>query len=498
MSAVTVVLVVAIVVVINVITGILMNRYPLKLDLTSDKRFELCDETIDALKSLDEDIEIGVTYPKDTLLQYSYYQMIPEILERYSIYAKEGNGSVSIRYFDVNEDPDIVAKYNQYYSGTISTGAMVVYCEEEERAEVLSISGMISSSSSSSYYSTSSDASYSFTGENSITSAILNVTDANPVRAGFLINMGDDAYVFGDSGSVAYAVSSYESLLSKNGYECTELDIQSDKITPDDYDLIVIPAPFYDFNEDIIDDLEEFLYNDGNYGKNIVYIAHPTQTSDSLPNITEFLAKHSLKVEDSIIKDYTTAVGASLYASSYESYPSALVSVADSDSVGTLTSESLPIAVPDSRSVTILDKNTGYVTTEILKTADTAALLSLEDQTLADETASYVVAAKSTDQHQDNYDINESSVMVIGSIFMFDPMLIQYNTTYNNSNVTLNMTNVVCDKDSGVIIPDKTLDDNVIALTSTQQRVIRNIVIFGIPLIIVVIGAVVFIRRRNR
>ena len=38
MSAVVLVLVVAIVVVINIIVGALMNRYPIKVDLTADGR----------------------------------------------------------------------------------------------------------------------------------------------------------------------------------------------------------------------------------------------------------------------------------------------------------------------------------------------------------------------------------------------------------------------------------------------------------------------------
>lgn len=495
-SVVVIILVIAIVVVLNVIVNVMMKRYPIKLDITADKRYELCDETIDALKSLDKDVEIAVAYPEDSLTSSSNGIIIHEVLERYSIYAKDGKGSVSVKYFDVNENPDIVAKYNQYYTGTISTGSVVV-CSGE-RVEVLSIGNMISTASSGNMQQTSASPSYVFTGEKSLTSAILNVTDAKPINAGFLIYMGEDSYVFGDMGSVAYAVSSYEQLLSKNGYICSELNILTDDISPEDYDLIVIPAPFYDFNEDLIEKLEDFLYNDGQYGKNVVYIAHPSQTSDKLPNLTEFLAKRSLQVEDSVVKDYTNAVNSSLYASNGEAYPSALVSVADADSIGTLSSETLPIAVPDARNITILSKNSDYVTTSILETADSAYLVSLKDSTASEQTASYIVAAKSTYQNAVNVDVFESSVVVIGAAFMFDPMLIQYNTTYNNANVLLNMTNIVCGKDSGVVIPDKTLDQQLMALTSSQAKHIRNIVVFVIPLIVVAAGCVVYARRRNR
>lgn len=494
MSAIVIVLVLAIVIVVNVISNVLMSRYPLKIDLTTDKRYELCDETIESLKNLDKDVEIAVAYPEESLTSSTYGIIIHEVLERYSVYAKDSGGSIDISYFDVNEDPDIVAKYNKYYSGNISTGSVVV--SSGERVEVLSVGNMIATKTNN--YSPSQETNYVFTGENSLTSAILNVTDAKPVRAAFLITMGESSYTFGDTQSIAYAVSSYEQLLSKNGYTCSELNILSDEISPEDYDLVVIPAPFYDFSEDLISDLEDFLYNDGNYGKNIVYIAHPSQTAENLPNLTEFLTKRSIKIEDSIIKDLTTAVGASLYASNGEAYPSALVSVADADAVGTLASQDLPIAVPDSRQITIMDKNTDYVTVPLLQTANTSYLVSLENQQQSEDQASYLTAAKSTFQKADGFDVYESSVIVLGSAFMLDPMLIQYNTTYNNSNVVLNVTNIACGKDEGVVIPDKTIDQQVVALTESQQRIIRDVVVFAIPLVIAIIGVFVIVRRRNR
>ena len=107
MSVVVLILVIAIVIVLNLMANIMSKRYPMKVDLTPDKRYELTDESIQVLKDLDKDVEITVTSTRDTFasmatyfqqMYASYYgmnvelpyDMIPEILDKYSIYAEQG------------------------------------------------------------------------------------------------------------------------------------------------------------------------------------------------------------------------------------------------------------------------------------------------------------------------------------------------------------------------------------------------------------------------
>ena len=51
---------VAVVVLVNVIVGLLVERFPISIDLTDNKIFELSDESIDYLKGIDQQIEISV------------------------------------------------------------------------------------------------------------------------------------------------------------------------------------------------------------------------------------------------------------------------------------------------------------------------------------------------------------------------------------------------------------------------------------------------------
>lgn len=489
MSMVVIVLVIAIVVVVNLIVGYLTDRYPMKIDLTADNRYELCDETIEALKNLDTDVEIAVMYPEETLLTYNYYQMIPKILDNYKVYAEAGNGSIDVKYVDMTKDPDIVSKYSKYYNGTISEGSIVVYANE--KVKVTNINSMFTTNSSSSYYQTE-DQGVNFVGESEITSAILSVTDANPVRAAFASLM-NGSYVYGEGSSVGYSAERFKNLLSSNGYECTDVDVMTDKITPEDYDVVIIPGTNVDFNEDTIAMLEDFLYNNGLFGKNLIYIAGQ---SAQLPNLDEFLEKWNIEIGEDYIFDDESAINATV-SSLGGILTSPVVTVADTESVGTLPNETLPIVAPLSRQVNILNRNGDYITSAVL-TSSSGSYLENADGDKVSSDGSYNVIVRSRRERMDGENIVSSNIIAIGSPFMTDPSIILNTSAYNNANVILNTVNTATGKENSIVIPQKNLQEQTLALSAAQNRVIMILVIFVIPLIVVIIGLTVLIRRRNR
>lgn len=64
-ATVTVAIVLAIVVLLNVIMTMITEKYPVKFDLTQDKRYELSQESIDFLSNLDSEVEIAVTLTEE-------------------------------------------------------------------------------------------------------------------------------------------------------------------------------------------------------------------------------------------------------------------------------------------------------------------------------------------------------------------------------------------------------------------------------------------------
>lgn len=505
MSVVVLVLVIAIVIVLNLMCGLLMKRYPVKIDLTPDNRYELSDKSIEIVQAMDKNVEITVTTTKDyftTMSQqyesmfYQYYgaivempfEIIPEILDKYSVYAEQGKGSISVKYVDMNKDPDAVNKFSQYYSGEITQGSIVLQCGERVKViDANSVAGMITPTEDS----TVNNINMVFAGESTITSAIRAVTDANPVRTAFVTQMNGNSVLDNTHISV---VASFESFLTTNGYECSEIDIATDPLSVDDYDMLVVACPNVDFTESIISKISDFLYNSGNYAKNLIYV--PNLNATNLPNISELLADWKIEIQQSAIMDenMVQATFSSLGAVGY----APMLQVADTEMVGTLPNDALPIIASYAKPINIISKNSDEVVSEILKSSDTSYTVDLATEEVSADKEAHNVVVSSRRETSQGFDINDSYVLVISSPFMLDYSVLGSTNTYNNASAILNIVNNISGKEAIEIISDKALQQSGLSVTTASARVIQIVVIIVIPLLIAIAGAVVLIWRKNK
>jgi len=495
-AAVTTVIVLAIVVVINIIMSMVTDKYPVKFDLTQDKRYELSQESIDFLRTMDKDVEIAVTLTEEELNSGGYVftdtyrqiptEIIPQFLDKYKMYAD----NISIKYIDIEKNPDEISKYKKLYEGTISA-QQVIICSGD-RIKVISFGSLFSQSNSQ--YASANDTGVVFTGESAITSAIMSVTDANPINAGMIYKMNNQA-IFSQT-SYNSVIQLY-SLLSNNGYNMKDVDIATDDLSADDYDLLIIAAPEVDFTEDVISKLEDFLYNDGNYQKNIIYLS--SIVSADTPNLNEFLEKWKIKIEDSLVFDDDNSQYVSTASAGQIMAPVMMVS--DEDVSGMLANKSLPVVAPYSRAITVLDKNNDTGTEIVLQSQSTSYRNSLEtadDKSAGSENGINNIIVKSTKSRAEGYDMYESNLVAIGAVMLTDPNIIAQTTAYNNANFILNMVNDITGKDGSFVIPQKNLQQIFIKVDQSQLSALRIAVMYVIPGIVVICGIVVFVRRKNK
>lgn len=509
MSIVVVILVIAVVVVFNLMAGLLMNRYPIKIDLTPDNRHEISEDSIEVMKNLKKDVEITVTFPRtyfETLAsEYKdmYYEnygvvvecpydIIPEILDKYSVYAEAGEGSVSVKYVDISKNPDVVTKFNENYSGEIQQGSIVVSCDD--KVKVISYSqllSMITFSEESTY----TNINMLFAGESTFTSAIRDVADANIVKTAIVSAVNGQSIHDQTHMSVAYSA---ESFLSKNGYDCVEIDLGT--ITAEeliaDYDLLVVAAPAIDFSDDIIQKMQDYLNNGGNYGKDMMYIPNFYQTN--LPNITAFLDDWKLQVEDTMVLDESNMVQAGVSAMGAVTYAPTL-DIIDTDIVGTLTNSSLPLVAPAAVPISEVTKNSAAVVTPVIASKSTSYAVSrLSEDETSGEKRSYNIVMKSTKSMSVGTSVYSSNLLVVGCPFMLDSNILASTNTYSNANVMLNTVNNVTGKAAAVVIPEKAFELHTLSLTSGGARAILVVVVVVIPLLIAAAGVSVLLWRRNK
>ncbi|MCM1528414.1 MAG: GldG family protein [Alistipes sp.] len=508
MSIAVVILVIAVVIVFNLMAGLLMNRYPIKIDLTPDNRHEISEDSIEVMKDLKKDVEITVTMPRtyfDTIsseykdLYYqSYgivvecpYDIIPELLDKYSVYAESGEGSVSVKYVDISKNPDVVTKFSENYNGEIQQGSIIVSCED--KVKVISYSqilAMITPSEESTY----TNVNMLFAGESTFTSAIRDVADANLVKAAVVSAVNGQAIHDSVHSSISYST---ESFLSKNGYECAEIDlglVTAEELIAD-YDMLIVAAPAIDFSEDIIQKLQDYLNNGGNYGKDMMYIPNFYQTN--LPNITAFLDDWKLQVDTTMVLDDENMVQAGISAMGYLSY-GAVLDIVDSDLAATLTNSSLPLVAPAAIPVSEVTKNSSATVTPIIASKATSYTASRISDEESDEKRSYNIVMKSTKSMGVGTSVYSSNLLVVGCPFMFDSNILASTNTYSNANVMLNTVNSLTGKEAAVVIPEKAFELHTLSLTSGGARAILVVVVAVIPLLIAAAGVGVLLWRRNK
>lgn len=499
-TAITAVVIV-VVVLINVLVSMLAD---IRLDLTTDNVYDVSEETIDYIKNLDKDVDIAISVQKDTIksLLGTTEMMVSETLSKYENYSDH----ITVTYFDTTKDPDILSKYQTMYGGDIGSGAVIVSCGD--RIKVSSLLEMFDIDSNK-YYSymygqcAFSDIITGYKGEQMLTNAVMNVTDANVKHVG-LIEMANGSYIFSQTQGNVYALNSLNDLLDDNGYDVERnLDIATATFDTEKYDILVLPAPVSDLSVDATKRLSDFMYNDGKYGKHMLYIADYTQ--GETPNLDAFLKEWNITISKSVVNDTEDK---SQVVNTYDvlygrgqSMIAPSVTVVSQNYSGSLENSSLPIVAPFGRPIIEEKLNNGKVVVPLWQTSEGSTELVLKDSSVSESDAaeekSRTVACIVQNQVNTDGNIYESDMLVLTSISMIDSMIIS-DAAYNNGTYVISALNTICGKEANTVIASKNISASTLDITTEKIDVIKWIVWLVIPLLVIAIGVVVAMRRRSR
>lgn len=482
-AAITVIFI-AIVVLTNVLVYSMTDRFGLKLDLTEQQIFEVTQETIDYLGTIENKVDIAVMSTEEDLATTSIYtKQLAETIRKYAQYSK----NISVEFVDMDKNPEKVSKYKELYSGDIAESNVVVNCGD--RVRVLTVYDLFEVSTNDYYQSYISG----FNAESALTSAVMYVTDANPMTVAIL--------KVESPSSVQQSISDLSTLFTNNGYEVVSVDPLLEAISPDDYDLVVIPAPLNDFTSTVIDKLSDFLYNNGNLGRYIFYIANYDQ--NTTPNLDTFLEEYGISVGNSYIFETNKNSAMNVPVYGLNNYVSAsIATIADEEYKEGLANTSRPVVAPVPVPINLVyDTNNERETFTLLTTSATSALIPFDAGSEFDisdaETGEQTVMAVGGKfiYDEDNNKIN-SSVMAIGSAYMLDTMITS-DTSYNNAEFIINAINKMTGKSNGITVLSKSSEAETITITDGEMANIRNAVVIIFPVIVIAIGFTVFIRRKN-
>lgn len=498
---------VALLVLVNVVTTMLFDRYPITIDLTTNKIYSVSNDTEDYVKKVNVDVQVTIFADENTYTNYSSYnKQAVELLKNYC----KLNHHITYRFVDIDSHPEIVKEYTdtisqfdmifetktkvdgKEISRTRKLGMLDLLTFTDEFEEKLSQSGYSIDTlaqqaggdlSFLSYYGSYVESSNA---EQAFTSALMTVTDPNPVYVTILTGRSE-----------LTQLTYFQTLLTANGYNVNTVDITSEDI-PADTDVVVIPAPKTDYLAEDITKVSDFLNNDGNLGKQLLYIASYGQ--EDTPNLDEFLSEYGLSVGKGVICESDSG--------KYYNSPCVTVASTVSDNFTQDVSTKNPAILSAlCRPVnTLFDEQDMVSTDAYLKSSDSAYTANVEiSQTtgqvnigdaLVKGQQNYMAVgskAKFTDDNKTLY----SSVIAVGSEGMLSDTYLQY-SQYQNSEYFISVINGLTGKTAGITITPKTITGNVFDITQQQKTVLKWTFCLGVPVVVLIVGIVIWAIRKNK
>lgn len=508
MAVILTVLFIAGVVVLNVIVSIISDRFDTTADLTDSGIYTLDEATVEYLADLKYDVTVSVMNSEKSFESGgTYYKSVNELLNKMAM----ENEHFKLQYLQIDQNPDFTSRFN---GETLSENYIVIESADKTRHRILTPGEYFSCptlrDNLSQYgypetyidqyilqYINSSYASQVIEGSNveqAAVSAMMYVTNDEPVRVAFTEG-------FGESDS-----SALSSLLYKNGYDVETIDLQKISEIDKDIDYIVMCAPTMDYDNDSLDRLSAFLDNGGSFGKNLIYIASMYQPnyaetdgeSNSLTHLSAFLAEWGIAVGDSLVFQSNTnySFGGMEYAHLQE--------IQDTDYAGNTYGSTLLTYDAYIRPIIQIWEgcSKGSVEQEVLvKSHDGAYLrpISTLSQTDFDRSTAEsgvfndVVCAKRIHSTANTYSrvIAFGSDMFVGSTFM------NYANS-NNQDFMINMFNYISGKTQGTTITAKSFTNVGFEVNEEQANTLAVVLCIVIPVAVIVLGIVIWVRRRHR
>ena len=505
----------AVLVLLNVVTTVLFERYPINIDLTKEKIYSMTEESEEYVKNVDRDVLVTIFADEDTFINYSSYnKQAVELLKNYC----KMNHHISYRFMDIDSNPDVIKSYSDTISNfdiifetssevdgetvkrTRKLGMIDLLSFKDELISGLSQQGisldMIREEAGNdlkvlAYYGTYVESSNA---EQAFTSALMTVTDPDPVYVTFLTGRSEVS----DLNTRTSPFSYFKTLLVANGYTVNEIYITKDEI-PAETDIAVIPAPTVDYLPEEVQKVSDYLNNGNELGKQLIYVASYSQ--DKTPNLDEFLEEYGLSVGEGVVCE--------TYGDNYINYPFCTLSTdLSSDFNQDVLNKDLVISSMYTRPVNTLYDQQGMITTQkYVKTSENAYTATLKYnesyQLVPSETLTngqqclFAIGSKAKFADDGSGETAYSNVLCFGSEYLLQSNILSAQQ-YGNSEYFFSIIAGITHKADGVFIKPKTLKGTAFDIDQSKKTVLMWTFCVIIPLAVLGTGLFVWLRRKNK
>ena len=451
-------IVVALTVVVNLIASALPETYT-QIDATSQKLYSITKDTekyLDTLKNKNS---------KD--------DNVDRTLQKYASASKH----VKVKYVDPNVSPTFASKYTD---NDVTSNSIIVVCGD--RSKVIDYNSDIYE------YSYDSSYNYSVTGydcEGQVTAAIQYVTSESTTNV-YELTGHDESTLSGD----------FSEVFQKRFMNVGSLSLLTVDAIPEDCQAIFITAPQSDLSEDDLSKLSQYL---GNGGK--IYLSIDYSKWNDLTNFKKLLSDNNIETTESLLAETDRSY--------YYQSPFYLLPNVENTEVSSSVAGMTQVFVPYSVGLTYTGEDDSNVTSFMTTSDTTIAKAAANIAAVQSQADAANIASAQDGDTQGQYSLgmmvtneNGGELCVLGSAMMCTDSANQivsgHNATLFNGIVNALVTTDDGNSDNAVVIAAK--DYTVSNLTVSANAMLVYGILWGIfmPIALIIIGIIVWARRRKR
>ncbi|MCR5666592.1 MAG: Gldg family protein [Eubacterium sp.] len=455
---------IAVSIVVCVLVNVVVAQLPeaaKSIDITSNKVYTLTDDTLEYLDTLEDDITIYVWVDES-----SCDETLDKTLNRY----EDASKHITVEYVDPNVSPQF---YETYTDEAPTENSMIVV--NGDKSKVVSYDDVYETEIN---YSTYQYETTGYDGEGLITSAINYVTSTEqPI-----------IYTLDGHGETSLD-DSFTSAIEKMNITTQTISLLQEDAVPDDCELLIINGPTSDLNEDDAQKVIDYI-EDG--GKVLITLSY---TDEDMPNFESILESVGMSTVEGVVLDTNANY---YYQNPFYLIPEILSTDLTSDAAdGYLF---MPSAIG-------LD----YSTDDLSDNETITPLLSTSDDAI-----SKVDVANATSYEKEDGDIEgpfnlglwyqntgddgegTGEAVVISSTVAFssdaDQIVSGNNLTFFNSIIE---EMVDTEGTNTVSIAVKDMETEYLTVTQAAARAYGTIAIYLIPIALIAVGIVIWVKRRR-
>lgn len=430
-----------------VVANVLADRYSKSYDATSNKRYTLSDQTAKIVKGLKQDVTI--TYFNQT----SHFNDGKDLLDEYANLSPK----VHVEYIDPDKNPQAARAAGIRNFGT----AIVQVGDKKDEAKSMT--------------------------EEGVTGAFIRDLKSTTRTVCFVAGSGEHQIDSTDR----EGLSNFKDLLSKDDYQSQTIDLLQKAEVPDTCTTLVVGGPTHNYEQPEVDAIKKYVENGG---RALFMLDPPLKLghSDIASNdaLTSLLQGWGVTLNQDLIIDMNplgqmVGLGHEVaLVTNYDSQP--IVDGMKGSATGFPLSRSLDIKSTDKTSVQkLFSSSSSSLATKNLG----SAAVNVNDP--KNEKGPLTIAAAGS--YNTGKENSQGRFVVVGSSSWAVNGFINFN---GNSDLALNTINWLSSDEDLISIRPKQPEDRRITMTRAQLSWVRATSQFLLPMIVVIAGVFVWLKRR--